>query len=50
MTSEQLGAEDDVTGLVDAVHVAERRGDREHGADGAQGLVHVVNLEKKLSL
>lgn len=47
VSGQQLGAEDNVAGLVDAVDVAKGGGDREHGADGTQGLVHVPNLETR---
>jgi hypothetical protein len=44
MFSQELWVEDDISGLVDAVNVAESGGDREHGADGAQGLEHLPHL------
>ena len=44
MASQQLRIEDHVSGLVDAVDVAEGRRDGEHGADGAQGLVNFPDL------
>ena len=39
-----LGAEHDISGLVDAVDVAKGGSDREHGSDLGQSLVHGVDL------
>ena len=44
VTSKQMRAQHDVSGLVDSVHVAEGGGDREHGANLGERLVHAVNL------
>ena len=40
-----MRAQHDVSGLVDAVHVAEGGGDREHGANLGERLVDAVNLQ-----
>ena len=45
VTSKQMRAQHDVSGLVDAVHVAEGGGDREHGANLGERLVDAVNLK-----
>ena len=44
VTSKQMRAQHDVSGLVDSVHVAEGGGDREHGANLGERLVDAVNL------
>lgn len=41
MLTEDLGSEDDVSGLVDTMDVSEGGGDGEVGGDGAEGLVDV---------
>ena len=42
--AEEVGAEDDVSGLVDTVDVTKAGSDGEAGGDGAEGLVDVVNV------
>ena len=44
VAGQQVGGEHHVARLVHAVHVAEGRRNREHGSDGAEGFVHVVDL------
>ena len=44
VSSQQLGAENNVAGLVDSVDVSKGCGDGEHGADGAQSLVDLPDL------
>ena len=44
MASKQVWAQFDVSGLVNAVHIAKGGGDREHGANFGERLVDTVDL------